>query len=138
MYTPPKKKGPRTNKPVFAGKMRLRTGDLVRVIAGKDKGKEGKVTRVMPASGKVVVEGINIIVKHQRAQPQPQRSTITPAAPQPQGGRIEMSAPLAASKVQIVDPGDGKRVSRIGIKTDAEGNRVRFAHKSGSVIENGE
>ena len=91
MYQPAKKKGPRTNKPQFEGKVRLRVGDLIRVLTGKDKGKEGKITQVMPTEGKVVVEGINIVVKHQKARPQ--QGTVSAAAPQPQGGRIEQAAP---------------------------------------------
>ena len=137
MYIPTKKKGPRANKPQFTGKVRLRTGDLVRVIAGKHKGKEGKVTQVLPADGKVVVEGINIVVKHQKPRPQMQQNAISAAASQPQGGRIEKSAPLSVAKVQLIDPADNKSVTRIGFKTNANGERVRVAHKSGSVIDNG-
>jgi large subunit ribosomal protein L24 len=137
MYTPPKKKGPRTNKTQHEGKLRLRVGDLVRVITGKDKGKEGTVSQVLPSEGKVVIEGINITVKHQKARPQPQQNVVSAAASQPQGGRIEKAAPIPASKVQLVDPADSNKLTRIGVKTDAEGNRVRVARKSGSVLENG-
>lgn len=137
MYIPSKKKGPRTTKTKFSGKVLLRKGDLVRIIAGKDKGKEGKVTLVMPSEGKVVVEGLNIVVKHQKPRPQMQQNAVSAAAAQSQGGRIEKSAPLSIAKVQLVDPGDNKSVTRIGVKTDANGERVRVARKSGSVIENG-
>ena len=130
MYSPPKKKGPRTNKPIFQGKIRLRVGDVVRVIAGKDRGKEGTVSRILPTDGKVVVEGINIVIKHQKARPQANAS-----AAQQQSGRIEMAAPMHICKVQLVDKGGNKGVTRIGIKTDASGNRVRYAKKSGGVIE---
>lgn len=135
MYMPAKKKGPRTNKPKVAGKMRLRTGDLVRVIAGKDKGKEGRITRVLSSEGKVVVEGINIAIKHQKAPPQRQQNVM--GATPPQGGRIEQSAPMHACKVQLVDPADSARVSRIGTGVDADGNKTRVARRSGSVIDNG-
>jgi large subunit ribosomal protein L24 len=135
MYQPTKKKGPRTNTAQYEGKMRLRVGDLVRVLTGKDKGKEGKVSQVLPGVGKVVVEGINISVKHQKARPQ--QGTVGAAAGQPQGGRIELAAPLSVSKVQLVDPADNKSVTRIGVKVGADGSRVRVARKSGSVIENG-
>lgn len=135
MFMPPKRTGPRTNKPQVAGKMRLRAGDLVRVIAGKDKGKEGTITRVLAGDGKVVVEGLNIVIKHQKAPPQRQQNVMG-AAP-PQGGRIEQSAPMYACKVQLVDPGDSTRVSRIGVGVDADGNKTRVARKSGSVIDNG-
>ena len=130
MYTPPKKKGPRTNKPIFQGKIRLRVGDVVRVIAGKDRGKEGTVSRILPTDGKVVVEGVNIVIKHQKARPQANAN----AAAQ-QSGRIEIAAPMHICKVQLVDKGGDKGVTRIGIKTDASGNRVRYAKKSGGVIE---
>ena len=133
MYTPPKKKGPRARRPVFTGKLKLRVGDTVRVIAGKDKGKEGRILRVLPADGKVVVEGVNIVVKHQKPRPQ---MNASPAA-QPQGGRIEQSAPLYAAKVQLVDPGNTSAVTRVGIRTDANGSRVRYAKKSGGLVGNG-
>ena len=134
MYAPPKKAGPRRNKPQFTGKIRFRTGDLVRVIAGKDKGKEGTISQVNRADGKVVVEGINIVIKHQKAKPQANQSVSAPA---PQSGRVEVAAPMDISKVQLVDPADGKNVTRVGIKTDANGERVRYAKKSGGVISNG-
>lgn len=134
MFIPTKKKGPRANVPQYTGKLRLRVGDLVRVLAGKDRGKEGKVTSVLPGQGKVIVEGLNIVVKHQKATPKGQP---TVSAQSPQGGRIEQPAPIQASKLQLVDPGDGNRTTRIGIRLDENGNRTRFARKSGSVLENG-
>ncbi|MGO8673645.1 MAG: 50S ribosomal protein L24 [Capsulimonadaceae bacterium] len=111
--------------------MRLRTGDLVRVLSGRDAGKEGTITRVLPSVGKVVVEGINIVIKHKKARPNPQMSS----AVQPKGGRMEIAAPIAASKVQLVDS-SANGVTRIGIKTLADGSRVRYAKKSGGVIDN--
>lgn len=134
MFIPTKKKGPRANVPQYTGKLRLRVGDLVRVLAGKDRGKEGKVTSVLPGQGKVIVEGLNIVVKHQKATPKGQP---TVSAQSPQGGRIEQPAPIQASKLQLVDPGDGNHTTRIGIRLDENGNRTRFARKSGSVLENG-
>ncbi len=133
MWTPPRKKGPRAVKPQFGGKLRLRVGDTVRVTAGKDRGKEGQITRVLPLEGKVVVEGINIIIKHQKARPQ---ANATVASQQQQSGRVEMAAPLYASKVQLVDPGKDNTVTRIGIRTNADGSRARFARKSGGAIDN--
>jgi large subunit ribosomal protein L24 len=144
MYTPPKKKGPRNTKPEFAGKMRLRVGDTVRVISGRDKGKEGVISRVLPAVGKVVIEGgsekgsegyvgINIVIKHQKPRPSANQNA---AIQQQQSGRIEIAAPILACKVQLVDKGKGDAVTRVGIRTDASGNRVRYAKKSGGVIEN--
>jgi large subunit ribosomal protein L24 len=130
MYTPPRKGGPRRTRPQFTGKIRLRTGDTVRVIAGKDKGKEGRITEVLRSEGKVIVEGVNIVIKHQKPRP-------SPGGQGTGGGRIEQPAPLHAAKVQLVDPADGKTVTRIGMKTDDNGERVRYAKKSGGVISNG-
>ena len=131
MYAPPKKRGPRRTQPQYTGKLRLRVGDTVRVIAGKDKGKEGKITRVLPTEGKVVIEGLNIVIKHQKP-----RQTAA-GVPAQGGGRVEQAAPLFACKVQLVDPGDTNKVTRIGIRVDADGSRVRVARRSGGVIENG-
>lgn len=137
MFTPAKKKGPRTAKQVSAGKLRLHVGDLVRVISGKDKGKEGKITKVMPSDGKVVIEGLNIMIKHQKPRQQNRQNAVSATAAQSQGGRLELSAPLNASNVQLVDPGDNKSLTRIGVSRDSNGDLVRVARKSGSVIENG-
>lgn len=134
MFIPTKKKGPRANVPQYTGKLRLRVGDMVRVLAGKDRGKEGKVTAILPGQGKVVVEGLNIVIKHQKAVPKGPQAASSQA---PQGGRIEQPAPIPASKLQLVDPGDSNRTTRIGIRLDENGNRTRFARKSGSVLENG-
>ena len=133
MYAPPKKRGPRRTQPQYTGKLRLRVGDTVRVIAGKDKGKEGKITRVLPTDGKVVIEGLNIVIKHQKPRQAP--GTVSTAVQQ--GGRIEEAAPLHAAKVQLVDPGDTNKVTRIGVQTNPDGTRVRVARRSGGVIENG-
>ncbi|MGI4789749.1 MAG: 50S ribosomal protein L24 [Janthinobacterium lividum] len=110
-------------------------GDTVRVLTGKDKGKEGKITKVLRSEGKVVVEGLNIVIKHQKP-----RAAGAPAAAgsTPQGGRIEQSMPFHIAKVQLVDPADGKTATRVGIRTNESGERVRFAKKSGGVITNGE
>lgn len=131
MYAPPKKAGPRRNQPQYTGKLRLRVGDTVRVIAGKDKGKEGKITQVLPSEGKVVIEGINIVIKHQKP-----RQTAA-GVPAQGGGRVEQAAPIGAAKVQLVDPGDPNKVTRIGIRVNDDGSRVRVARRSGGVIENG-
>ncbi len=131
MYKPPSKKGPRRNVPQFTGKIRLLKGDTVRVLAGKDKGKEGTITEVRRAEGKVMVEGVNIVIKHQKP-----RQAGAPGA-NGQGGRIEQTMPMPISKVQLVDPADGKTATRVGIRTDENGERVRFAKKSGGVITNG-
>ena len=103
---------------------RLRKGDLVVVISGKDKGKTGKVSRVMAEDDKVVVEGINLVKRHMR-----------PTQKNPQGGILEREQPLFASKVMPVDPKTGKG-TRVRFKTDDKGHKVRVAVKSGEVIQN--
>jgi large subunit ribosomal protein L24 len=118
---------------------RLRSGDTVRVLAGKDKGKEGKILRSIapdndPKKSKpsrLVVEGINIVVKHKRSQPQ---ANISPAAQRAQSGRIEMEAPLYTSKVALVCPTCGKP-TRIAVKTDETGERYRACKACGKSVD---
>ena len=98
---------------------RLQTGDQVQVIRGNDKGKQGKVTRVLSAKSKVVVEGVNMVKRHLQA------------TPQRPGGILESEAPLDASKVMPIDPESGKP-TRVRYETQ-DGKKVRVA-KSGAVI----
>ena len=98
---------------------RLRKGDRVVVIRGNDKGKQGKVVRVIPERDMVVIEGINLVKKH------------LAATPQRPGGILEVEAPLHASKVMPIDPETGKR-TRVKIQVK-DGKKVRVA-KSGAVI----
>ena len=104
-------------------KIRLKKGDTVVVLAGKYKGKTGKVTATHPTENKVTVEGINIVKRHRK-----------PTQVQPQGGIIELTKPIWVSKVAIVDP-TSKKPSRIGYKFDAKGNKVRVLKKSGKEIK---
>ncbi len=134
MYTPPRKRGPRRTDAQFTGKIRFAVGDTVRVITGKDNGKEGKITQILRSEGKVLVEGVNIVIKHQKPRPAGAGSVGGAA---PEGGRIEQAMPLHVAKVQLVDPADGKTATRIGFRKDENGERVRFAKKSGGVITNG-
>ena len=100
---------------------RIRKGDTVVVISGKDKGKTGKISRILVEDEKVVVEGINLVKRHTRPNPKNQ-----------QGGIIEKEAPLHASKVMPVDPKTGKG-TRVRFKV--EGNKkVRLAVKSGEEL----
>lgn len=115
-------------KPTTPQKTRIKTGDLVQIIAGKDKGRQGKVLRVLPMSGKVVVEGLNIMVRHTKGQP-------TQNNPNPESGRLERPAPILASKVMLVDS-DGNP-TRIRMGTDDKGNKVRLSAKNGKVISAG-
>ena len=100
---------------------RLRTGDTVVVISGKDKGKTGKVARLLKDEDKVVVEGVNLIKRHMRPTPR-----------NPQGGILEREQPIHACKVMPVDPKTGKG-TRVKVGKDAKGNKVRLA-KSGEEI----
>lgn len=100
---------------------RLKVGDLVQVISGKHKGSQGRVTRLLKEDDRVVIEGVNLVTRHQRPTPR-----------QPEGGRIQKEAPIHASRVMPVDPSSGKP-TRVQIRTGADGNKVRTA-KSGAPI----
>lgn len=99
---------------------KLKKGDKVVVLAGKDKGKQGEITRVMPKEGKAVVEGINIAIRHQR---QTQAS---------QGGRIPKAMPIDLSNLAIVDS-NGKP-TRVGFRLEEDGTKVRYAKTTGEAI----
>ena len=100
---------------------KLRKGDKVVVLTGKDKGKEGEIAAVMPAAGKVVVSGLNMAIRATR------QSAQNP------GGRIPKEMPMDASNVAMVDPKDGGP-TRVGFKMDGD-KKVRYAKKSGAVID---
>ncbi|MEL6239447.1 MAG: 50S ribosomal protein L24 [Pseudomonadota bacterium] len=101
---------------------KVKTGDRVMVIAGRDKGKTGKVLRVETKTDRVVVEGINVVKRHQR-----------PSQTDPQGGVRTFEAPIAVSNVAHVDPRDGKP-TRVGFKIDEHGRKLRYAKRSGESI----
>ena len=101
----------------------VRKGDTVVVVAGKDRGKRGRVLRVIPDKNRVVVERINMIKKHQR-----------PTQKLRQGGIIEREGAIHLSNVMLVDPTSGKP-SRIGMRALSDGKKVRVARKSGEIID---
>ena len=101
---------------------RLQKGDTVVVISGKDKGKTGKIMRLLKEDDKVIVEGINLIKRHMK-----------PNARMQQGGILEREAAMHACKVMLVDPSTGKG-TRIKSKTDDKGVKIRLAVKSGEEI----
>jgi len=103
---------------------RIRRDDEVMVIAGKDRGKTGRVLRVDPARQKVFVEGLNIVKRHQRP---------TPGRPDAIAGVIEREGPIHLSNVMLLDPRDGKP-TRVGIEV-REGRRFRIARRSGTSID---
>ncbi|MCA9957835.1 MAG: 50S ribosomal protein L24 [Chloroflexota bacterium] len=108
--------------------MRIKEGDEVVVIAGNDKGVKGKVLRVIPKKNRVVVSGVNVVKKHQKPRPTGGRGGQT------QGGIIEFEAPVDASNVMLVDPESGDP-TRVGLRRDENGRRVRFAKKSGADLD---
>jgi len=103
-------------------KLRIRKGDRVVVITGKDRGKRGEVLRAMPSENRVIVQGINIVKRHQRAS-QTQ-----------QGGIIENEAPIQVSNVAHIDP-KTDQPTRVGYKTLDDGRKVRYAKRSGEILD---
>lgn len=102
--------------------MKIKQGDKVVVITGKDKGKEGKVVKTLKADNKVIVEGVNIVKKH-----------IKPNGGE--NGRIaEVEAPLHASNVMIIDPKTKKR-TRVGHTTNKDGKKIRVSRKSNEKLD---
>ena len=108
---------------VERNRIRVRKNDLVEVIAGKDKGKRGKVLQVIREKNRVIVQGVNFIKRHTR--PNPQRNI--------KGGIAEREASVHVSNVMLVDP-ENDKLTRIGVKTLADGRKVRVA-KSGAVLD---
>jgi large subunit ribosomal protein L24 len=105
--------------------MKLRTDDEVIVISGKDKGKTGKIIRVDRAKGRVYVEGINIIKRHQRPNP---------ARPNAPVGVIEREGPVHVSNVALLDPKD-RKPTRVGTRRTEQGARMRVTKRSGTEID---
>ncbi len=101
---------------------KVKKGDTVVVLTGRDKGREGEVIKVMPAEQRALVRGINIVKRHQR-----------PTQTDP-GGIKEKEAPIHVSNLAHLDPEDGKP-TRVGFKVLEDGRKVRFAKRSGSVID---
>ena len=108
--------------------MKIRKDDTVQIIAGKDRGKQGKVTRTDPGKQKVYVEGLNMIKRHQRAQPSPDGR-----GQGKEGGIIEMEGPIHVSSVMLVDPTDNKP-TRIGVRITDDGVRQRYSKRTGEAI----
>lgn len=106
----------------MTNKLRIKKGDSVKVLSGKDKGKTGKVLRVLPALGKLVVEGVGIHTKFEKSR----------RAGQP-GQRIEASSPISVSKVMLIDSHSG-RPTRVGYQTLDNGTKQRVAKVSGKAV----
>jgi large subunit ribosomal protein L24 len=101
--------------------MFVKTGDKVKILTGKDKGKEGTVLNAMPKRDKVIVEGLNIMKKHTR-----------PTGMGQEGGIVEKEAPIHVSNVQLIDPKTNES-TRVGYKVE-NGKKVRYAKKSGEEL----
>lgn len=104
-------------------KLHVKKDDLVKVIAGKEKGKDGKVLRVLPERGQVVVESLNVIKRHTR-----------PTRAGAQGGIVEKEAPFDSSNVQLVCKGCKKPV-RTGIRVLEDGSKARFCKKCNEILD---
>ena len=111
----------RTEPIVQALKTHITKGDRVRVISGEQRGQEGKVLRVLPRKGRVVVEGVNVITKHRRA------------TQNVEGGRVKYEGPIHVSKVMLLDPKSGEP-TRVRRRVDKDGTVERIAVKSGQPI----
>jgi len=105
-------------------KLHVKKDDLVMIVAGKDKGKSGKVLRVMPDKGRVLVENLNLIKRHTR-----------PSRTNNEGGIIEREAPIALSNVQLLCQGCNKP-ARTGLRVLEDGSKVRFCKKCNEIVNN--
>ena len=104
-------------------KLHIKKNDTVVVLAGEDKGKTGKVLKVLVEKNRALVEGVNMVSK-----------STKPSAQNPQGGIVKQEAPIHISNLSLVDPKTGK-ATRVGIKVTEDGKKVRIAKKSGEEIK---
>jgi large subunit ribosomal protein L24 len=102
---------------------KVKKGDRVVVLAGRDKGKQGEVLKVFPTESRVVVQGVMLVKRHQKASPR-----------NPEGGIVSKEASIDISNVAHLDPKDGKP-TRVGFKSLEDGRKVRYAKRSGEVID---
>jgi large subunit ribosomal protein L24 len=110
--------------------MKVRKDDMVKVISGKDRGRTGRVLRTDPGRDRVYVEGVNIQKRHEK----PRTLRDTQRQQETAGGVIEREGPVHVSNVMLLDPKSGDP-SRIGMRRDEGGKRVRFAKKSGTDVD---
>jgi large subunit ribosomal protein L24 len=101
---------------------KIKKGDRVVILAGRDKGKSGEVTQVFPTESKAIVRGVNMVKRHQRQ------------TPQQEGGIISKEMPIHLSNLAIADPKDGK-ATRVGFKVLEDGRKIRVAKRSGDLID---
>jgi large subunit ribosomal protein L24 len=105
--------------------MKIKKGDTVQIVTGKDRGLKGKVIRAIPERNKVVVEGANRVTRHTRVQQSSRGSQA--------GGIITQEAPIHVSNVMIVDPSDG-RPTRVGYRINEDGTKVRISRRTGAEL----
>ncbi len=104
-------------------KLHIKKNDTVIVLSGNDKGKTGKVLKVLVEENRAIVEGVNVVSK-----------STKPSAKNPQGGIVKQEAPIQISNLSLIDPKSGK-ATRISIKKNEDGTKVRIAKKSGEEIK---
>jgi large subunit ribosomal protein L24 len=103
-------------------KLKIKKGDRVVVLTGRDRGKRGEVLQVIPAENRALVQGVNVVRRHQKQ------------TPQQDGGIVAKEAPIHISNIAVEDPADGSP-SRLGFKFTDDGRKVRFAKRSGETID---
>ncbi|MDA0703335.1 MAG: 50S ribosomal protein L24 [Proteobacteria bacterium] len=106
----------------MTNKLRVKKGDKVAVLTGRDKGKSGEVLRVMPTERRVLVAGVNMVKRHTR----PSQTEA--------GGIIEKEASIHVSNIAVMDPKENK-ATRVGYRTMDDGRKVRFAKRSGEILD---
>lgn len=104
-------------------KVNIKKGDNVQVLAGEDRGKQGRVLSVQASKNRAIVEGVNVVTK-----------AAKPSAKHPQGGLVKMEAPINISNLALIDPKSGKP-TRVGYKVNEKGEKVRYSKKSGEEIK---
>ena len=104
-------------------KLHIKKGDTVYVLSGEDRGKTGRVLKVLVTKSRAIVEGVNVVTK-----------ATKPSAKHPQGGLVKMEAPIHISNLSLVDPKSGKP-TRVGYRVNEQGKKVRYAKKSGEEIK---
>ena len=107
--------------------MKIKKGDHVIVMAGRDRGRTGLVIAAYPDRGKVLVQGVNVVKKNKKVSYQGQRGAK-------EGGITHEEAPIDVSNVQLTDPDDNKKAARVGYRFDEDGSKVRVARPSGKDI----
>jgi large subunit ribosomal protein L24 len=107
--------------------MKIKKGDTVIVVAGRDRGRTGLVVAAFPDRGKVLVQGVNVVKKNKKVSYQGQRGAK-------EGGITHEEAPIDVSNVQLTDPDDNKKAARVGYRFDEDGSKVRVARPSGKDI----